>query len=153
LLFVTSLLLWGPDTASAEFVCKSEVKYHWKKVDGEEEESKPNEVIFALLEARGEAEAEAKAKVEEQVLRHSARATAHCSKQHENLSGCIATKFSAQQAVLDRLGFSARKKLEEAITLDCQTRMGVCQKVEASEVKCTEVSTEEGGEKEKEKKK
>jgi hypothetical protein len=136
-----------PSLVAAEFVCKSEISYSWKK-EGNEELSK---VIFAVLEARSDNQELAKAKVESQVLRHTPRASQHCNKEHENLSGCIAAKFTAQASVLDRLSFAARKKLEEAITTDCQARIGACKAVEATEVECQELAEEGDEEKGKEK--
>jgi hypothetical protein len=132
------LFIFQPVVVEAEVVCKSQVKYSWKK-EGAEEASA---VVFAILESRNEEEGLAKAKVEAQALRNATRARQHCISQHENFSGCIAAKFESQSGVLERLGFASRKKLEEAIATDCKARLGSCLGVEPTEVVCETLEAE-----------
>lgn len=134
--------------AFAEFSCRAGLHYSWKK-QGEEDALK---VEWPALEIVSESEVEAKAKLEERLIKEKAKALEACRAEHENLSGCVAAKFSVMASVMQRLAFSARKSLEKAINADCSSRQGSCIKVESEEIKCTDLTPADGEEEDKKKK-
>lgn len=130
--------------AFSQTTCRAEVKFSWKKV-GEET---ANEVIWGIAEAQDKTEEDAKAALGEQIIRSKLKAGQICRKNHENLSGCVATKYSTMASVMQRLGFAARKALEKAIAADCAAQQGTCKGTSTSEPICTteKVEPEEGEE-------
>ena len=135
--FLLTILTLTEAPVWAEFVCKLDIKYSWKK--GEEEIVTP----WASIERRGEKEDEVKEDIRQTALRQSQRAAEVCRREHENVSGCIASKINAGQATLANLGFSARKALEESMAKDCAQMEGKCLSVKSEEIKCTEIKAAE----------
>lgn len=136
--FVTPvLLLLGCQlgTARAENICRTDVTYQWKR----EKEETAASVPFSRLEARGKDEAAAKANLQELVAREKGRALEQCRLVHENGAGCVARKFELYGVSMHTLGFSGRKKLEEAIAKDCAASQGLCVEGAAAEPACVVV--------------
>lgn len=135
LVIVGILLGFAPGWARAEFVCRADVSYQWKR----EKEETALTVPFSRIEARGKDEAAAKAGIAEQVVREKTRASEQCRQNHENTAGCVARKFELYGVSMHTLGFSGRKKLEEAITSDCAAAQGLCVESAAGDPVCTEI--------------
>jgi hypothetical protein len=122
----------------AETSCSVEVNYAWKR--GGKEEQK---VMWGLFAAKGGDEAAAKSKLEALVNKERGKARERCLREHENLAGCISSKFSAKADIIRSLSFTGRKALETAIASDCQAAQGICGDAASSEPKCAEVKTAE----------
>ncbi|NLF25622.1 MAG: hypothetical protein GX589_08220 [Deltaproteobacteria bacterium] len=125
----------------ADFSCVASVSYQWKKEGGE-----PQSVFFINVAGNAADMEAAKVQVSRLADSEKVRARDACMRQHENLSGCISAKFAAESSLLAKLGFSARKSLEEAINADCKSQQGQCLEPVVSEIKClqTEEAKEEG---------
>ena len=125
---------WGSAAwVNAEFACTAAVSYQWKK-EGQE----PRSVVWSELSVKAEREEDAKAKLSEQAARELPRARAACAKRHEDLTGCISAKFSAQSSLMAGLSFSARKAVEEAINADCKALQGGCMEAAVAAPACVE---------------
>lgn len=132
--------------ARADFICRSDVSYKWVKADPAKSTPEPKPassaettVRFAAVERSGVDEAGAKASLEPELNKTKVRATEACKKEHENLAGCIAGKFSIQSSTLAGLSFTARRELEKAITADCQAQLGTCLTALSSDPACEEI--------------
>jgi len=138
-----------PTMAGAEFTCRGEVSYKWKTLtsklaadkDSPAKESEERVVAVGSIERRAPDETAAKGALVAPLERERSRALDLCRVEHENLSGCIANRFGASVGVLNTLGFSAKKALEEAITGDCRVAQGACTEVLVSEITCKESAT------------
>jgi len=124
-------------TPVAQSSCRTEVSYKWNRAskDGKDEE---RVVFFSIIEQRGETIEIAKTRLAETVAREKGRAYERCRQEHQNMSGCVATRFGSNASVAINLGFAARKALEQAIDSDCSAVQGVCGAVSASEPECRE---------------
>lgn len=122
--------------AAGPFQCRTELTYEWKRP----KEETPQGVFVSVESSIGVDEAEAKAKLEEKLGASKGAAQRRCEQERENLSGCIAAKFSGTAALLNNTDFSTRKKLQEAIAQDCQQSQGICSGVKTSELVCTVVT-------------
>jgi len=122
-----------PSRSLADFACRATVSYQWKKEGGE-----PQSVFYSEAAGSAATEEEGKRLVMELLRKENFKAREACAKRHENLSGCIAAKFEAEASLLSRLGFSARKALEEAIGADCRAAQGTCLDAPPPEVICQE---------------
>ena len=141
-LFNTCLLLMLlPGIAAADFVCKSQLSYKWKKEKAEQEES----VDVGLVEAVGKDQAQVKARLEDMLPESKAQALQNCKKEHESVAECLADKFAAMASVLNSMRFEARKSLEQAISADCELRKGLCTTASSSEIVCAEKVTDAVG--------
>ena len=134
-LAVTPFLVFV-STCSAEFLCRQSVSYQWVKG----KEDKGTEVHWITIEAKGKDEADAKSALDEPLTRERKKAKEACQKEHENLAGCIATKYTALGPTLERMGFSQRKGVEDAIQSDCQIHQGTCREVSLGELQCSELA-------------
>ena len=123
-----------PAASFAEFICGAEISYEWKRAQAEN----PVSVSAGSVQEKGADEASAKSRLSVLVKSRLTEVRAECRREHENLSGCIAAKYAASAAVLQNLGFNARKALEEAISSDCKAQQGVCKEPQASEPVCRE---------------
>ena len=149
-----ALIFRAPQVTFAEFSCKSEVIYKWKP--GEEEEV--IEESWIKLEKKGGAEAEVKKSIEADIKRETEKASNTCKRKHENIAGCISSKYSSMQNVISEMSFTARRSLEEAMTEDCKQSQGKCMGASAKEIHCEEekedvAEGEEAAEKKEDKKK
>lgn len=145
-----SLVFVVPAIAShADTFCKTDLSYSWKKTG----EGVDRMQLVRSVESSGPTEESARESIAVLVSREHQRALGLCRERHENLSGCVANRFTQSQPALIGMSFSARKALEEAITSDCQSQQGQCGQVSSSEILCKEriASTEAAGESEKEK--
>jgi hypothetical protein len=129
------LLMCG--AAHAEFLCHTSVAYVWGKTQEESEQ----EVFWARIERKGVDEATAKRTLEEALATERVKALDQCRQDHENLADCVAGKFSSLAPTLQRLSFSQRKSIEDAVNSDCHSRQGRCGTVKVDEVKCAELVT------------
>mgnify|MGYP001321807548 CR=1 FL=1 len=142
--------------AIADVRCESSISYKWKKAQEEIE----LEVPFRSLESRGVDEPSARAKLKEDLEREQRKARESCGSEHENMTGCVASKYQSLGATLRQMNFSQRKSIEDAIAADCSAKQGRCGQVVSSEVKCEAIvtvagtpATEEKGKEEKKGKK
>lgn len=135
LVLLGALLSLGDNKAYAEFSCKAEVSYKWKKAKAENE----TEVYFSSVERKGLDEAKAKAALSDALAKEKVLAFETCKKEHEDLASCISAKYTSFNSTLQALTFSARKALEEAITSDCGGQVGSCSSSTATDAKCEEV--------------
>lgn len=119
--------------AFADFNCTAQVSYGLTKKD----EKKPTFVEHSAAEASAESEELAKQALERPVRELKMKAREACRELHENLSGCVGAKFETMASVLQRLPFSSRKSVEDAISQDCEAQMGTCGEVK-SEISCAE---------------
>ena len=134
LLIVASL---RPCMGFAEFSCSQEVTYKWSRGEGE---SKIESTIhWGTYKSSGADEASVKEQLEPFVTRERKRASEACRDLHENLSGCIATKYAVHQAEFRGMEFSSRKVLQQAIEQDCKEQQGKCLEIAAGEQKCSEI--------------
>lgn len=135
------------ERVAAQSLCRAEVRYHWKR----DKEETAVGVTVASIEAKGKDEAEAKAKLAEVGSREKIAALEACRKEHENAAGCVARKFDLYGPSLASVGFSGKKRLEEAIERDCAVTQGTCTEATTSEPQCVviQVAAPEAGGKEK----
>ncbi|RMG42552.1 MAG: hypothetical protein D6719_06230 [Candidatus Dadabacteria bacterium] len=128
------------------------MSYIWKK-DKQEVEIP---IDWRKLKASAESEEKAREKLENMLLKEKALARTACQREHENLSGCMATKYASISSVLYSSGFNVRKALEDAVKRDCLALQGKCIKTDSTEIKCetkAEEKAAEEAEAEKDKKK
>lgn len=149
LALLTYLQIYGLP-AEAEFICRAEVQYRWKKDEAKkpqpssdssaETTDKGNEftVFWTSLEKKGETEDDTKAAVIRASLPERVNAERACLNTHQNMSGCIAGKYGALTSPISSLGFAAQKAVEAAINDDCDQQQGQCLGSSVSEVKCLE---------------
>jgi hypothetical protein len=147
------LVLSAPEDLLGEFICTAEISYKWARNEKKSVEAKVTpsptpqaenpadsslSVFWTNIEKSAATEEEAKKFVNKVSLQEKASAEKDCVSQHENLSGCIASKFESLSATMSRLSFSARKSMEEAIHQDCSSQQGKCLGAAISEIKCSE---------------
>lgn len=132
-------MLFLPALVHAEFVCQSEVNYKWKSETAEAE----YEIFWTSLERNGADEKGSLSSLANAIAREKQKARKDCKKEHENLTGCIASKFDSMLSVFPKLSFSARKSLEEAITSDCTAQQGKCTEVTSTKAECVNLNPEE----------
>ena len=142
--FFTLMYCFIPVLCFAEYNCRLDITYKWKPG----EEDKEQTVDFSQLAKSADTEEEAKTQLERLVIREKAKAAEKCKRDHQNLSGCVASKFSMMASVHRRLPFSARKSLEKAIEDDCKALQGTCLEAASTDPKCVNLAEE--GEEEKE---
>jgi hypothetical protein len=123
-----------PVGVRAEFICSSGVQYTWKRA-GEENS---HQVFWGAVQANASSEVEAKRGLEVRVRREESRALEECRRLHESLGACVAGKLGAHHGTLNRLSFTARKSLEDALVKECKDAEGTCGPISRSEVKCEE---------------
>ena len=128
------LLLMPAAVARAEFTCRAEVSYTWRK--GQEETDR--QVATVRLEATGADEGAAKAILEDLSIKPREEALARCRQNHENQAACVAARYASYAPTMNTLGFAARKKLEEAIASDCVQSQGSCSAATLGTPTCTE---------------
>lgn len=134
--------LGGFSNAVSEFLCRTEISYKWKR----EKEEVASESLYSSLEQKGVDEKSAKDQLLQKVPREKGKALEHCRKHHQNLAGCIATKYGSVASVLQTLGFSARKAVQDAIAEDCGNLQGQCGEIVSSDPVCQELVAAEGEE-------
>jgi hypothetical protein len=157
IVFPLLLTLFAASPAAAEFLCKSSISYVVVLAPRETPaagtnrpaatpspvppgSAPPGEVVqYATIEASGETEQGAQNALLKTLGRTVEQARQVCAQRHENVGGCIAGKFATQQSTLRSMDFSARKKLEDAITSDCEHLRGTCQEPKVTAPVCTEV--------------
>lgn len=126
---------------AAEHECRTDMEYIWMKLSDTGELSKDEvKVFWTVKKSMAETEELAKKRLHEMVQAEKTLAREACRKQHENLSGCIASKFQAMKAVLRQLDFTSRKTLEESVEKDCKAQSGVCKEVVVGDVKCLDMT-------------
>lgn len=96
-------------------------------------------VYLEVVEARDSDEAKTKFALQKTSARYLEKAREICRERHENVGGCVSSKFEASATTLRSLGFSARKALEDALRSDCEGQKGRCKKVESTEPTCAEI--------------
>ena len=136
-----ALIIWSLavcSVAQAEFHCKSVLHYKWKSDDGHEKQ-----VHWLQVEHTGAEEKVVVGELEAEINIEKENARVACVKNHENLTGCVASKFSQQASVFRGLSFNARKALEDAIATDCKRMQGTCMTVESTDPVCVENKSEE----------
>lgn len=133
LLFAAMWIVVAPAVSQAEFQCKASVSYSWQRGEAAQQTT-----FFSGAEGVADTEEGAKAALGEKISREEPKAIAECRRLHENLSQCVATKYTALGGVLGSMSFSSRKSLEESINKDCVAAQGVCTGSKVSEIKCQE---------------
>ncbi len=138
---ILSFFLFGltftAEFALAQAVCSSEVTYKWKKAESEE-----STIHWSLLEQAAVDEASARGKLSAFVVREKKRASEACRELHENLTGCISSKYGSAKDQMASMDFTLRKDLEGAIAADCKQQQGKCREISASEPKCVDKGKE-----------
>lgn len=132
--------------SAADFICTADVSYTWNNSPAQSAtpqktpaaQSTPNSTFVGKLEARADTEENAKKEITSRAGGAKAQAAQRCKREHENLSGCVAAKYSAMSTTLNSLTFGARKSLEEAIHTDCELQSGTCGEVILGEASCHE---------------
>ena len=124
-----------PVASSAEFICRSNVQYKWRKT----EEEKENVVFWKDIEEKGDDQAKAKRPAELLIATEKEKAREACALAHERPAACLAAKFSANAQAYQGMSFGARKAIEDAITKECANSQGVCTEVLASDIVCEEI--------------
>lgn len=114
------------------YECHCEVGYQWRKPG---EEAAQETKVKAIYSKEAD-EPKARGALERAKIAAAQEAMEICRARHESFSSCLAAKLDSHSAVLQRLGFSARTKLEEAIELDCKASQGECLGVKVSEPAC-----------------
>ena len=118
------------------YTCKSEIKYSWNPSSSGAAGGKDIEISFALAETNGKSEAEAQNALAQRVATERANASNRCRHEHENLAGCISTKYASMASILNALSFAARGELEKAIAEDCGKQTGRCVSSASSTPEC-----------------
>jgi hypothetical protein len=126
------ILLQAVPYAWADFDCRSELSYKWKKEETEQV------VQWSTLMQAAATEEVAKQKLSDMIIVERSRVMDACRKVHENLAGCIAGKFSAISRTYQTVGFTARKAIEEAVHADCSAQQGTCLESTTTPPKCDE---------------
>lgn len=129
---MVAVVLGRPEGVLAQVVCQAEVGYEVKRVDLEN----PEVVVVRREEARGEVEEVVRQALSRKLVLSSREALDACREQHENLSGCVASKYASLGTLLQQMQFAARTKLQDAIESDCKSRMGTCAPGKAPEITC-----------------
>ena len=143
--------------AQADFVCASDISYTWTSSSAAKAStptasgansttpaanpvatSAPNQTFVGKIEARAESEDLAKKALDARSAAAKTQAITRCKREHENMSGCVAAKYSAMGTTLNTLTFSARKALEDAIRTDCELQRGVCGEATVAQAQCGE---------------
>jgi len=122
-----------PTQVRAEFICTSEISYSWKK---EEAELK---VFHSSVKHLSTDEETGKRTIAAPLLTAESKAQRTCQSEHENLSGCLASKLNATTTARSIGSFSARKEIEKAIDADCKMSNGQCRGTSHTDVVCKEV--------------
>ena len=125
----------------AEFICSADVHYKWRRASSSEnttngESQNEHTVYWTSIEKQAATEEAAKEMVHKVSLAERGNAERACSTTHQNLSGCIASKYSSLSSSVNSLGFAARKSIEEAIDADCKLQQGKCSGSVVSEINC-----------------
>lgn len=131
---ICCLVMLLPQICLADFLCKGEVSYKWMATGAEEGQSE----LFQAVQAESVEEEQAKAKLQERAVRVKTQALEECRREHENVSGCIASRYQQMTSVSRHLTFSGRKELEKAIAEDCKLKQGKCKEASLSEPVCEE---------------
>ncbi len=118
--------------ARAQVTCRAEVRY---EVTRAEQES-PEKIVFRQEEARGDSEELVREALSKKLILSTRDAMQACREQHENLSGCVASKYTSLGSLMQQMPFAARTKLQEAIEVDCKARMGTCVEPKVPEMTC-----------------
>jgi hypothetical protein len=129
-IFIITVLLFTPLKLLAEFSCKTEVIYTWKKDDLEKK------VIYKNLYADFSSEEQGKIYLKREGERTKLAALKECNRNHENLANCIVSKLKNLAGTSASLGFKSRSMLEAAVEQDCKLQTGVCIGSELSEIVC-----------------
>lgn len=135
LLILGSLvLLLGavPRGAFAQVTCRATVEYLVTRA----EEEKPETIVYSQEEASGDDEDRVREALTRKVILVQQEAIKSCKDRHENLSGCVASKYAAVGGLLQQMQFSARAQLQSAIESDCKKQLGRCELGNAPELKC-----------------
>lgn len=119
--------------------CTTKVHYSWMPKESEQEQKEH----WTTLWLDGESQKKATAELEKLADRITSEAQEHCRKRHENLSGCIAAKYSSLGPTLKALDYSARTSLEKAIVADCESVNGACKSPGYDPVTCTAAKSAE----------
>lgn len=119
-----------PQLVQAQVSCRSEISFKLKR--GETE----SEIHFSAIERSGADEEESKKALLDYSNREKAQAMERCRSLYENLSGCIAARFSSHSNVMANSTFAARRALEQAINNDCVAAQGKCISASSSEPVC-----------------
>jgi hypothetical protein len=114
------------------FVCRSNVSFEWKR-DGEQELQKE---FFVTAARSAPDEARARGELALAVRQLEQEAMNACRSSHENMSGCIGSKFANLSDLFRTLSFDARTKMQNAIEADCKIAQGLCHTASSSEVQC-----------------
>lgn len=138
-----------PGVIDGVYTCRSEVKYLWKpgaqpsSAVGVSKTTEPTpaasegiEVSFGMVETRARGEADAKTTILQRIAQEKTTALNRCRHAHENLAGCISTKYASMSSILNALSFTARSELEKAINEDCTKQSGRCISATNSDPEC-----------------
>ena len=134
------------ETAHAEFLCTADISFSWSSkvaagvpaATPSTVSATPNQTFVGKIEARAESEELAKKALEARSAAAKTQAIARCKREHENMSGCVAAKYSAMGTTLNTLTYNARKSLEEAIRTDCELQRGACGEATVAAAQCRE---------------
>lgn len=130
--FLISLFLLAP-AAFAQSSCEGKVSYKWKHSEGERED------VFGSFIGKGATEAEAKSQLKGLLERAKKDAASSCKEAHENLSGCMANRYSKLGSSYNTMAFGVRKQMDEAVKGDCEKSQGQCLAATATEEPCVTV--------------
>jgi hypothetical protein len=100
------------------------------------EEEKPETIVYSQEEASGDEEERVRQALSRKVILTQQEALKLCKDRHENLSGCVASKYTALGGLLQQMQFSARAQLQSAIEADCKKQLGRCGLGNAPELQC-----------------
>lgn len=118
---------------SGKHVCKTNVSYTWKRSKEAVEEE---EVFVKKLEAEGADPEETNKNLEALLAKAKSEAVDICRGSRENISGCIAGKYTSLAPIFQQMEFSSRKKLLDAIDTDCKAVTGICGAAKSSTPQC-----------------
>ena len=92
----------------AEVGCSADLRYSWKRAsDGVE-----SKTLFRRIEAVGTDEAVAKQQLQEAIVKEGPRALSNCRERHENITGCVATRFAQHQSTLAGMSLRLGERLK-----------------------------------------
>lgn len=133
---LSGVIVFNAAPTYAEFVCESEVSVKWHKADEEKEvESK-----VGVVTGKGATEEKAKKSLAGALTKERSKALKNCKSEHENLSGCISSKYASLGPTVHQLDFAQKKSIRDAIATDCTARQGSCVSAEATEAACKDVT-------------
>ena len=147
-----------PLGAGEDYLCEVEIYYTWtptpkpgptgativgkpkKSIDAEPKEeplADTRREFAGIVGENGVVEAEVKNRVVTRIPQAQLDAVDKCKLEHEDRTGCVTAKLRRGFENYNRLDYAGRQALLEALSHDCDSKLGSCGPSEVSEVVCS----------------